>query len=80
MSTTRVVAFCIGLFSLTVGIRSYDSEIATAPVPVVTGALVMVLAVLGLIPEFKRCLSCNRKIPKKAAQCRHCGATQPSQN
>jgi len=80
MSTTRVVSFCIGLFSLTVGLQSYDSEIATAPVPVVIGALVMVLAILGLIPEFKHCLSCNRKIPKKVSQCRHCGAKQPPQD
>ena len=80
MSTTRFVVFCIGLFSLTVGLQTYDRELATAPVPVVTGAFAMVMAVLGLIPEFKHCLSCNRKIPKKAAQCRHCGAKQPSED
>lgn len=76
MSFTRIIAFCIGLFSLAVGLLTYDSEIATSPVPVITGGLVLVLAIFGLIPEFKQCDSCHRRIPKKSEVCRHCGAKQ----
>ena len=73
----RAIAFIVGLFSLTVGLQNYDSELATAPVPVAAGALVMLLAVFNLLPQFKRCPSCNKKLPKKADTCRFCGAKQP---
>lgn len=73
----RAAAFIVGLISLTAGLRNYDSEFATAPVPVITGALVMLLAVFNLLPQFKRCPSCNKKIPMKADNCRFCGAKQP---
>lgn len=74
---SRTTAFIIGLFSLTIGLLSYDSEVATAPIPVVTGALVMLLAVFNLLPQVKRCHSCNKKISKKVETCRFCGAKQP---
>ena len=73
----RAIAFIIGLISLVAGLRNYDSELATAPVPVIAGALVMLIAVFNLIPQVKRCASCNRKIPKKMDPCRFCGAKQP---
>lgn len=72
----RSIAFCIGLFSLVVGLLTYDREVATASIPVITGAIVVILAVLNLIPEFKPCVSCRKKIPQKASACRHCGAEQ----
>lgn len=73
----RIVAFAVGLISLTTGLLNYDSSLATAPVPVVTGGLVMLLAIFNLIPQIKRCTSCSRKLPKKAETCRYCGAKQP---
>lgn len=78
--TLRTIAFFVGLFSLVMGLLTYDSEVVTAPVPVVSGAVVMLLAVFGLIPELKRCISCNRKIPKKSDKCRHCGVDQPKES
>ena len=73
----RIAAFAVGLISLTTGLLNYDSSLATAPVPVVTGGLVMLLAIFNLIPQIKRCSSCDRKLPKKAETCRYCGARQP---
>ncbi len=73
----RVIAFIVGLISLTAGLWNYDSELTTAPVPVVTGGLVMLIAVFNLLPQVKRCSSCNKKIPKKVAACHFCGAKQP---
>ncbi len=73
----RAIAFLVGFISLTVGLLKYDSELATAPVPVVTGALVMLVAVFNLIPRIKRCSSCHKKIPKKVATCHYCGSKQP---
>jgi recombinational DNA repair protein (RecF pathway) len=72
----RILIFLIGLFSVVVGLHTYDSEIPTAPIPVITGGLVMLLALTGLIPAFKSCRSCGRKIPKKAAVCRFCKTPQ----
>ena len=74
---SRTTAFIIGLFSLAIGLLSYDSEVATAPIPVVTGALVMLLAVFNLFPQLKRCTSCHKKIPKKKDTCSFCGSQQP---
>ena len=70
----RTIAFVVGLFSLVMGLLTYDTEIPTSPVPVVSGAIVVLLAVFGIIPELKRCPSCNKQNIKKAATCRHCGA------
>ncbi len=73
----RAVAFCVGLISVTAGLVNYDSELAAAPLPIVTGGLVLFLAIFNLIPQFKHCPSCNKKLLKKADTCRFCGAKQP---
>ncbi len=72
----RKAAFWLGLFALVMGIITYDKEIATSPVPIVTGLLVIILAVTGLLPEFTKCVSCGKKILKKWETCRFCGANQ----
>lgn len=72
----RSIAFCLGLFSVVVGLLTYDREVVTASVPVVTGLIVVVLALADFIPEFKICRFCQNKIFKKASKCRHCGADQ----
>ena len=77
---SRPTVFTIGLFSFVIGLLSYDSEIATAPIPVVTGALVMLLALFNLLPQLKRCISCDKKILKKSETCRFCRAKQPPQD
>jgi hypothetical protein len=69
----RKIAFWVGLFSLMMGLLTYDSEVVTAPVPVVTGAVVMVLAALGWIPEPRRCESCGRASFGGKTRCSHCG-------
>jgi rRNA maturation endonuclease Nob1 len=74
----RVISFLVGLIALSAGLRNYDSALATAPIPVVTGALVMLIAVFNLFPEIKRCSSCKRKMPKKRVVCPFCGSKQPS--
>ena len=73
----RVIAFLVGLIAVTSGLRNYDSEIATAPLPVVTGGLVMLIAVFNLLPKIKRCTSCNKRLPNKAETCHYCNAKQP---
>ncbi|MFC1523623.1 hypothetical protein ACFL6N_02410 [Thermodesulfobacteriota bacterium] len=74
--TFRSIAFWVGLFSLVVGVFTYDSEVPTSPFPIVTGLFVILLAVTGLLPEFKRCVSCHKKILKKDTTCRFCGKNQ----
>ena len=75
--TMRRIAFWVGLFSLVVGLITYDSKVVTAPLPVVTGLLVVVLAVFDLIPELtKECVACRKKISRNSARCPHCGARQ----
>ncbi|MBC8317005.1 MAG: hypothetical protein H8E41_03805 [Desulfobulbaceae bacterium] len=76
----RSIAFVVGLFSLVMGVLTYNSEVVTAPIPVVSGAVVMLLAAFRLIPELKNCVSCHRKILKKAEQCRYCGARQSDED
>ena len=76
----RIIAFLVGLISVITGIRNYDSEITSAPVPLVLGGLVMLIAVFNLIPQLKRCSSCGKKIPKKAITCNFCKTRQPSQD
>lgn len=75
----RKIAFWVGLFSLVMGLITYDSEVATAPVPVVSGAIVLLLAVLGWIPEPRRCESCGRLNFGGKSRCRHCGAEMKKQ-
>ncbi len=75
----RTIAFWVGLISLVMGLLTYDKEVATAVVPIITGALVLLLAAFNLIPEFKPCQSCGKKIPKKQSTCRFCGADQDAE-
>ena len=74
--TTRKIAFWIGMFSLVMGLLTYDSEVVTAPVPVITGGLVVLLAVFNLIPSLNECEICKKKIPKSRERCRSCEAEQ----
>lgn len=73
------IAILIGLFSLVVGWLTYDSEVATAPVPIVAGLVVIVLAALGLIPEFVPCPKCGKKNIKNRKECAHCRAALTNQ-
>jgi hypothetical protein len=74
--TTRAIAFWVGMFSLVMGLLTYDSEVATAPVPVITGGLVVILAVFNLIPTLNECEICKKKIHKSRTRCRSCEAQQ----
>jgi recombinational DNA repair protein (RecF pathway) len=74
----RKIAFFVGLFAMVVGWLTYDSEVSTALVPIVTGAVVVVLAVLGLIPEFTDCAACGKKNLKNKKLCIHCGEKMDS--
>ena len=78
--TTRAIAFWIGMFSLVMGLLTYDKEVVTAPVPVVTGGLVVILAVFNLIPSLNECEICKKKIPKSRERCRSCEAEQQQEN
>lgn len=73
----RAIAFIVGLISVIAGIKSYDSSLATAPVPIITGGLVMLIALFNLLPRIKQCSSCHKKIAQKAETCRFCGSKQP---
>jgi len=73
----RIIAFLVGLISVTVGLINYDSTLATAPVPVVTGALVILIAAFNLLPKIRRCPFCDKKIPTKSKTCRYCSAGLP---
>ena len=68
------IAIAVGLFSLVVGWLTYDSKVATAPVPIAAGLVVIVLAILGLIPEFVTCPRCGKKNFKDKTNCISCGA------
>ena len=74
--TTRKIAFWVGMFSLVMGLLTYDSEVVTAPIPVVTGLLVVILAVFNLIPSLNECEICKKKIHKSRTRCRNCEAEQ----
>ncbi len=73
----RTIAFLVGLIAVIAGLRSYDSTVATAPVPVVSGVLVMLIAYFNILPKIKRCTSCHKKIANKAETCRFCNTKQP---
>jgi len=73
----RVIAFLVGLIAVVTGMNNYDSEVASSPLPVILGGVVMLIAVFNLIPQFKRCSSCRRKIPQKATHCPFCKTDQP---
>ena len=76
----RVIASIVGLIAVIAGLQNYDSEIPSASLPLITGGLVMFIAIFNLIPQFKRCSFCNKKIPKKATTCHFCKKDQPSQD
>ena len=69
----RKIAFFVGLFSMIVGWLTYDREVATALVPIITGAAVVILAAFNLIPEFTVCKSCGRRNLKNKKFCIQCG-------
>ncbi len=66
------IALCIGLFSIIIGWTTYDPEIKTSAMPVITGIIVVILALFGLIPEFIVCERCGRKSLGTKGHCRHC--------
>ncbi|MCF6291199.1 MAG: hypothetical protein L3J03_09440 [Desulfobacterales bacterium] len=76
----RWLAFSIGLFSLIMGLFAYDPEVATARTPIITGAIVMVLALFNWIPALKTCVSCGRRFTGRSGKCPHCGAAQDETN
>ena len=69
----RMIAFFVGLFAMIVGWLTYDSEVSTALVPIITGAVVVILAIFNLIPEFTVCNSCGRRNLKNKKFCIQCG-------
>ncbi len=69
----RVIAFLVGLIAIVKGFSSYDSSQSTALIPIITGGLVIIIAVFNLLPQIKRCPSCHKKISNKAETCRFCG-------
>jgi hypothetical protein len=76
----RAIAFLVGLIAVIAGLQNYDSEVASSPLPLITGGLVMLIAIFNLLPQFKRCTSCSRKIPKKKKTCPFCKTVQPSED
>ena len=76
----RVIAFLVGLIAVIAGIQNYDSNVSSSPIPLITGGLVMLIAIFNLIPQFKRCSSCGKKIPKKTTFCPFCKTDQPPEN
>lgn len=74
----RVIAFLVGLIAIVTGVRSYDAEVSSASLPIILGGLVMLIGIFNLIPQFKRCTSCNKKIPQKTTTCPFCKKDQPA--
>ena len=64
MMSMKNTALCIGVFAIIMGWVDYDPEIETAAVPFVTGIIVVILALLGQIPEMVTCELCG--IPNRA--------------
>ncbi len=75
----RVIAFLVGLIAIISGLRNYDSEVASSPLPLILGGLVILIAIFNLVPQVKRCVSCRKRIPAKATTCPFCKKDQPSQ-
>ncbi|AGF79866.1 hypothetical protein UWK_03349 [Desulfocapsa sulfexigens DSM 10523] len=75
----RVIAFLVGLIAVISGLQNYDSDVATSPLPLILGGLVMLIAIFNLIPQLKRCSSCRKRLPKKAKTCPFCKQDQPPQ-
>ncbi|MDX2434421.1 MAG: hypothetical protein QNK14_07395 [Desulfobacterales bacterium] len=72
MMSMKNTALCIGFFAIIMGWVNYDPEIETAAVPVVTGIIVVILALFGLIPEFEVCKRCGKKSLGTKGVCRSC--------
>ena len=68
----KSIALCIGLFSIIIGWVTYDPEIKTAVMPLITGIIVVILTLFGLIPEVFVCERCGRKSLGTKGHCRHC--------
>ena len=68
----KKLALCIGLFSIIMGWVSYDPEVATAPIPIITGIIVVILALLNQVPELVVCKKCGKKSFGKKGVCRAC--------
>ncbi len=66
------IALFIGIFSIIMGWVTYDPEIKTASMPLVTGVLVVILALFGLIPEFVICERCGKRSLGTKEKCPHC--------
>jgi len=70
--STKNIALCIGFFSIIMGLITYDPEIKTAAIPVITGIIVVVLALFGLVPEIVICERCGKKNIGTNGHCRYC--------
>jgi hypothetical protein len=73
----RIIAFLVGLIAVIAGIQNYDSTVSSSPIPLITGGLVMLIAIFNLIPQFKRCAFCGKKLPKKKKTCPFCKKNLP---
>jgi|GEM_PF-988777 hypothetical protein len=73
----RVIAFLVGLIAVITGLQHYDSSDSWSLLPLITGGLVIIIAIFNLMPQFKRCISCGKKIPKKTVHCPFCKTDQP---
>ena len=76
----RFIAFTVGLIAVIKGYSSYDASQATASIPLISGGLVMVIALFNLLPKIRRCPACHKKIATRATTCRHCGKVLEMQN
>ena len=76
----RIIAFLVGLIAVVTGVRNYDSDVSSAALPIILGGLVMLIGIFNLVPQFKRCVSCKKKIPQKTATCPFCKKDQPAIN
>ncbi|MBW2467463.1 MAG: hypothetical protein JRF02_09200 [Deltaproteobacteria bacterium] len=72
LMSMKNIALCVGLFSTIMGLLTYDPEIKTAAVPVITGIIVIILALCGLIPEFTVCKRCGKKSIGPKEHCPYC--------
>jgi uncharacterized membrane protein len=59
------LALCIGFFSIIMGWVNYDPEIETAVLPVVTGIIVVILALLARFPNLSPVNAAVRKVSVK---------------
>jgi hypothetical protein len=72
----RIIAFLVGLIAVIAGMQNYDRTVSSSPIPLITGGLVMLIAIFNLIPQFKRCAFCGKKLPRKKQTCPFCKKDQ----